>query len=104
VTTVRAAWDVPGFQIYGTTEVPTLGAHCSHHTGLHLFEDLAIVEVVDENDRPVPARHTGHRLLVANLVVARASHVCACGRSVWCPGSKGATTTSCTCRGPPAVG
>lgn len=68
VSTVRAAWDVPWFQIYGTTEVPTLGAHCSHHTGLHLFEDLAIVEVVDENDRPVPAGHTGHRLLVTNLV------------------------------------
>jgi hypothetical protein len=79
VTTVRAAWDVPWFQIYGTTEVPTLGAHCSHHTGLHLFEDLAIVVVVDENDRPAPAGHTGHRLLVANLVVAP-SEPCLCLR------------------------
>jgi hypothetical protein len=79
VTTVRAAWDGPWFQIHGTTEVTTLGAHCSHHTGLHLFEDLAIVEVVDENDRPVPARHTGHRLLVANLVVAP-SEPCLCLR------------------------
>jgi phenylacetate-coenzyme A ligase PaaK-like adenylate-forming protein len=68
VATVRAAWDVPWFQLYGTTEVPTLGAHCTRHTGLHLFEDLAIVEVVDENDRPVPAGRRGHRLLVTNLV------------------------------------
>ncbi len=94
VATVRAAWNVPWFQIYGTTEVPTLGAHCSHHTGLHLFEDLAIVEVVDENDRPVPAGHAGHRLLVTNLVnrtqpliryaisdlVTVATEPCPCGR------------------------
>jgi putative adenylate-forming enzyme len=68
VRAVRAVWDVPWYQIYGTTEVPTLGAHCSEHTGVHLFEDLAIVEVVDENDRPVPAGERGHRLLVTNLV------------------------------------
>jgi phenylacetate-CoA ligase len=66
--TVRAAWDVGWFQIYGTTEVPFLGAHCSYHTGLHLFEDLAIVEVVDEHDRPVVPGQPGHRLLVTNLV------------------------------------
>jgi hypothetical protein len=35
--------------------------------------------VVDENDRPVPAGHTGHRLLVANLVVAP-SEPCLCLR------------------------
>jgi phenylacetate-CoA ligase len=94
VSTVRAAWDVPWFQIYGTTEVPTLGAHCSYHSGLHLFEDMAIVEVVDEDDQPVPPGQTGHRMLVTNLVnrtqpliryaisdmVAVAPHSCPCGR------------------------
>ncbi|HSK97336.1 MAG TPA: AMP-binding protein [Euzebyales bacterium] len=65
---VRAAWDVEWFQLYGATEVPFLAAHCRHHTGLHLFEDLAIVEVVDEHDRPVPAGAAGHHLLVTNLV------------------------------------
>jgi phenylacetate-CoA ligase len=94
VSTVRAAWDVPWFQIYGTTEVPTLGAHCSHHSGLHLFEDTAMVEVVDENDQPVPPGQTGHRMLVTNLVnrtqpliryaisdmVAVSPQPCPCGR------------------------
>ncbi|HMG30955.1 MAG TPA: hypothetical protein VK585_12645 [Jiangellaceae bacterium] len=94
VSTVQAAWDVPWFQIYGTTEVPTLGAHCSEHTGLHLFEDMAIVEVVDEHDQPVAPGQTGHRLLLTNLVnrtqpliryaisdmVAVAPHPCPCGR------------------------
>jgi phenylacetate-coenzyme A ligase PaaK-like adenylate-forming protein len=68
VRAVRAVWDVPWYQIYGTTEVPMLGAHCSEHTGVHLFEDLAIVEVVDSNNRPVPAGQRGNRLLVTNLV------------------------------------
>ncbi|HEU0213734.1 MAG TPA: hypothetical protein VFR13_06600 [Jiangellaceae bacterium] len=94
VSTIRAAWDVPWFQIYGTTEVPTLGAHCSHHSGLHLFEDMAIVEVVDEDNQPVPPGQTGHQVLVTNLVnrtqpliryaisdmVAVSPHPCPCGR------------------------
>lgn len=65
---VRAAWDVPWFQLYGATEAPVLGAHCAEHAGLHVFEDLTIVEVVDEENRPVPPGRPGHRLLVTNLV------------------------------------
>ena len=85
---------MPWFQIYGTTEVPLLGAHCSRHSGLHLFEDVAIVEVVDEHDRPVAPGEPGHRLLVTNLVnrsqpliryalsdmVTEAAGPCPCGR------------------------
>jgi phenylacetate-CoA ligase len=92
--TVRAAWDADWFQIYGTTEVPLLGAHCSHHTGLHLFEDVAIVEVVDEHDQPVAPGQPGRHLLVTNLVnrtqpliryalsdmVTEAAGPCPCGR------------------------
>ena len=91
---VRAAWDVPWFQVYATTETPILGAHCSHHSGLHLFEDLVLVEVVDENDRPVAPGQRGARLLVTNLVnrtqpliryaisdmVTVATGPCECGR------------------------
>ena len=91
---VRAAWDVPWFELYGATEAPVLGAHCSEHTGLHLFEDLAIVEVVDEHDRPVPPGQPGHRVLLTNLVnrtqpliryalsdlVTVAPEPCPCGR------------------------
>jgi putative adenylate-forming enzyme len=65
---VRAAFDVPWFQLYAATEAPILGAHCPRHTGLHVFEDMVIVEVVDEDDRPVPDGQPGHRVLVTNLV------------------------------------
>jgi len=91
---VRAVWDVPWFEMYGATEAPVLGAHCAMHSGLHLFEDLTIVEVVDEHDRPVPPGQPGHRVLLTNLVnrtqpliryqlsdlVTLAAEPCPCGR------------------------
>src|SRR5215218_2934341 len=36
-------------------------------TGMHLFEDLVIPEVVDNDYRPVPLGHSGDRLLVTVL-------------------------------------
>jgi phenylacetate-coenzyme A ligase PaaK-like adenylate-forming protein len=76
------------------TEAGILGSHCERHTGIHLFEDQAIVEVVDERNRPVPPGQVGHKLLVTNLVtraqpllryevsdmVAVAAERCGCGR------------------------
>jgi phenylacetate-CoA ligase len=94
VGAIRAIWDVPWFNLYGATEAPVLAAQCPAHTGLHLFEDLAIVEVVDEHDQPVPAGRRGHRVLLTNLVnrtqpliryqlsdlVTLAAEPCPCGR------------------------
>jgi phenylacetate-CoA ligase len=91
---IRAAWGNSSFEMYGMTEAGILGAHCDRHSGIHLFEDQAIVEVVDERDRPVPAGQAGHKLLVTNLVtktqpllryevsdmVAVAGERCPCGR------------------------
>jgi len=65
---VRAAWGTSSFELYAMTEAGILGSHCDRHTGIHLFEDQAIVEVVDEAGRPVPAGQAGHKLLVTNLV------------------------------------
>jgi phenylacetate-CoA ligase len=76
------------------TEAGILGSHCDRHSGIHLFEDQAIVEVTDEQGRPVPAGQVGHKLLVTNLVirtqpliryevsdmVAVAGERCPCGR------------------------
>jgi phenylacetate-CoA ligase len=65
---VRAAWGGTWFELYGTTETGILGVHCTQHTGLHLFEDDFIVEVVDEEHRPVPAGETGDHILLTSLV------------------------------------
>jgi phenylacetate-coenzyme A ligase PaaK-like adenylate-forming protein len=91
---IRAAWGTSSFEMYGMTEAGIIGSHCDRHTGIHLFEDQAIVEVVDERDRPVPDGQLGHKLLVTNLVtrtqpllryevsdmVAVAPEPCPCGR------------------------
>jgi phenylacetate-CoA ligase len=91
---IRAAWGTSSFELYAMTEAGIIGSHCDRHTGIHLFEDQAIVEVVDEQGRPVPAGQTGHKLLVTNLVtrtqpliryeisdmVAMAPEPCPCGR------------------------
>ena len=65
---VRSAWGGAWFELYGTTESGISGVHCSEHTGLHLFEDQFILEVVDEHHRPVPPGESGDHVLLTSLV------------------------------------
>jgi len=51
---IEAAWGTVPFNHYGLTEEPHVGCECGAHSGIHLFEDLCILEVVDERNRPVP--------------------------------------------------
>ena len=64
---IRAAWGVEPFDVYGITEAGIFAVDCEHHTGKHLFEDQAVVEVVDEKGHSVPDGEPGARLLVTNL-------------------------------------
>ena len=41
---------------------------CDEHAGVHLFEDVTVVENVDEDGRPVPDGERGAKLLVTSLV------------------------------------
>ena len=61
------AWGRPPFDVYAATETGGIAAECAHHTGMHLFEDLVIAEVVDADYRPVPDGESGDRLLVTVL-------------------------------------
>jgi phenylacetate-coenzyme A ligase PaaK-like adenylate-forming protein len=64
---IVAAWDQVPYDVYGITEVGIFAVDCPHHEGMHLFEDLAIVEVVDGDGRPVPDGEPGEKVLVTNL-------------------------------------
>jgi phenylacetate-CoA ligase len=66
-TAVHATWGGSWFELYGTTETGIFGVHCQEH-GLHLFEDQFIVEVVDDEHRPVPPGQTGDHILLTSLV------------------------------------
>lgn len=58
------AWKAPPFNVYAATETGGIAGECDQHQGMHLFEDLIIPEVVDNDYRPVPP---GDRLLVPVL-------------------------------------
>jgi phenylacetate-coenzyme A ligase PaaK-like adenylate-forming protein len=63
---IEAAWTKP-VQGYFTTEVGVVAADSPEHVGMHVCEE-AIVEVVDEDNRPVPAGTLGSKVLLTNLV------------------------------------
>ena len=61
------AWGERLFNQYAATECGSLAAECDHHRGMHLMEDLVIVEVVDQDNRPVPPGVYGDKLLITVL-------------------------------------
>ena len=89
------AWGKPPHNVYGATETSGIAAECGQHPGMHLFEDLVITEVVDEDNQPVPPGVYGAKVLVTVLfsrtmpliryemtdsVQLAADHGCPCGR------------------------
>lgn len=89
------AWGKKPFNVYAATEAAGIASECDRHAGMHLFEDLVITEVVDENNRPVPPGVYGEKVLVTVLfsrtqpliryemsdsVRPAEHHFCHCGR------------------------
>jgi phenylacetate-CoA ligase len=64
---IHAVWQSSVFDIYGTQE-GLRAMECNVDQGMHIFEDLGIVEVVDEDNRPVPDGTLGHKILFTNLI------------------------------------
>jgi phenylacetate-coenzyme A ligase PaaK-like adenylate-forming protein len=63
----RATWNVPLINVYAATEIGVLGQECEQVAGVHLAEDLFVMEVVDQTNRPVPAGVQGAKVLVTPL-------------------------------------
>jgi phenylacetate-coenzyme A ligase PaaK-like adenylate-forming protein len=64
---IEKAWGTKPFNQYAATETAILAAECAEHRGLHLCEDLLIVEVVDDDHKPVAPETYGSKLLVTVL-------------------------------------
>jgi phenylacetate-CoA ligase len=91
---IERAFGVPPTNFYATTE-GVWGNECEAGS-IHLFDDMCIVENVDEDGAPVPAGEIGSRLLVTNLFnpvqplirfevtdrVAIEPEPCPCGRTL----------------------
>ena len=64
---IRGAWGFEPQSSYSATEAPTIAVG-SLGDGLEIQEDVVLVEVVDEHNRPVPAGTPGFKVLISNLV------------------------------------
>jgi len=89
------AFGVRPFDHYATTE-GLWGCECEHHQGIHLFEDVTLVENIDDAGLPTPIGESGTRLLVTSLhnlvqpiirmelsdTVTLDPELCRCGRTL----------------------
>lgn len=64
---IRAAFRVPVLDNYACGECLFLGTGCRTGPGVHVNADWCVVEVVDEQNRPVPPGRLGHKVLLTNL-------------------------------------
>ncbi|MGH9009087.1 MAG: phenylacetate--CoA ligase family protein [Acidimicrobiia bacterium] len=68
---IRAAaedtWNVPVINVYGSSEGGAMGIACGDGPGLHLAEDLCIIEAVDADGRPVAPGERSAKIYLTNL-------------------------------------
>jgi phenylacetate-coenzyme A ligase PaaK-like adenylate-forming protein len=63
---VAEAWGAPLFNGFGSTE-GLMGGSCSAGRGIHLSDDLFVIEPVDAAGRPVPAGERAAKVYLTNL-------------------------------------
>src|SRR5258707_1149394 len=64
---IEETWQTKLFHVYGTSESGPLASECEFHQGMHLYEDFSIVEVVNQDNRPVPPGTQGAKVLLTVL-------------------------------------
>ncbi|MHA4810354.1 phenylacetate--CoA ligase family protein [Flavitalea flava] len=65
---IKESWDIQLFSTYASTEMQTAFTECSTGCGGHLQPELLIVELLDENNRPV-GPHTSGEVTITTLGV-----------------------------------
>ena len=93
---LKKAFRVPVLNTYSMAECNHLSTGCPNTAGAHVNADWAILEVVDEQNAPVPPGELGAKVLVTNLAnkvqpmiryeigdrVAWAAEPCGCGNNL----------------------
>ncbi|MBR1488639.1 MAG: AMP-binding protein [Bacteroidales bacterium] len=91
---IREKWDVQLFATYSSTEMGATFSECPYGCGGHVHPELVIVEIIGEDDKPVPDGTPGE-VVVTTLgvegmpllrfrtgdIAARISEPCRCGRN-----------------------
>jgi len=65
---IAEAWGIEPFQVYAATEALMMASESPDRVGLHVSEDLVVLEVVDDRNRPVPPGEPGYKVLLTSLV------------------------------------
>ncbi|MCH1882703.1 hypothetical protein [Agrococcus sp. ARC_14] len=92
---IEAAFGAPVHDHYRSAEVPWLAGECAEHDGLHVFADVRRVEILGEDDRPLPDGTEGS-VVASDLtnrvfpviryrigdISRRLRGTCACGRGL----------------------
>jgi phenylacetate-coenzyme A ligase PaaK-like adenylate-forming protein len=65
---VEAAWGSEPFNVYAATEAPGIASGSPERVGMHVWEESVVVEVVDDEGRPVPPGVPGDKVLLTSLV------------------------------------
>jgi phenylacetate-coenzyme A ligase PaaK-like adenylate-forming protein len=63
---LEAAWGSAPFDVYAATETAGIASPCTYRNR-HVYEDLLIIEPVDQTGNPMPPGTTGAKLLVTVL-------------------------------------
>lgn len=93
---IREKWDVELFATYSSTEMGATFSECEHGCGGHVHPELIIVEIIGEDNRPVPDGQYGE-VVITTLgvegmpllrfrtgdIAARITGQCACGRHAY---------------------
>jgi len=66
-TAAEATWGVPVLNKYGSSEGGAMAIACGGGPGMHLAEDLMIIEPVDEQGRPVGPGERSAKIYLTNL-------------------------------------
>lgn len=64
---ISLAFGVNPYNLYGLTEAGTVASDCLLRCGMHISEDLVILENVDERNQPVGAGQFGSKILLTVL-------------------------------------
>ena len=64
----RATWNIQIINGYTSTEVAGIASECFAHDGLHLNDDMLVLEIVDDDLRPVPPGRPGSKALITSFL------------------------------------
>jgi len=65
---VRQAWGIEPMSGYAATEAPAIATSSPEHPELEIADDVVVIEIVDEDGKPVAPGRPGAKVLLTNLI------------------------------------